>query len=201
MGIGVQKYRLIAEAAIGHGAAQKPEELAEFLDLLADLKPDVIVEIGVFAGGTAYAWRRVAPNPTVIGIDLLPGGPRPLYGHGKPRDEHGATVIVGDSHDVGTLKELVVELDGRPIDCLFIDGDHSYDGVRQDYEMYRHLVRPGGLIGFHDIVTHNYALGCEVVKLWCEIKDQSAVEIVSSEGDHWGGIGVLTVTGRENDDD
>lgn len=194
MGIGVQEHRLIAEAAIDHGACQKPEELAEFLGMVADLNPEVIVEIGVHAGGTLYAWKRVGPNPTVIGIDMLPGGPMPIYQNGEPRNEHGATVIVGNSHDQPTWEALAEALDGQWIDCLFIDGDHSYEGVRQDYEMYRQLVRPGGLIGFHDIVTHRYALGCEVVKLWTEIKNQSAVEIVSSEGDSWGGIGVLTVS-------
>jgi predicted O-methyltransferase YrrM len=183
----------VAETAIRHGACQKPWELAEFLDMLVDYKPKVIVEIGVFAGGTLYAWSRVAPNPTVIGIDLMPSGSYPVYAsNGKPRDEHGATVIVGDSHDWKTVAALAKCLDGHPIDCLFIDGDHTYDGVRQDYEMYRPLVKVGGLIAFHDIVTHQYALNCEVVKLWTEIKDESAVEIIDPEGDSWGGIGVLT---------
>ena len=34
------------------------------------------------------------------------------------------------------------------LDLLFIDGDHSYEGVRQDYKMYSKLVRDGGLIAF-----------------------------------------------------
>lgn len=189
MGVSVQVSRVIAKAAIGHGACQKIDELAELIDMLIDFKPEVIVELGVFAGGTLYAWQRVAPNPTVIGIDMMQEAP-----DGSPRDEHGAIGILGNTHDPATVDALVEALDGRLIDFLFIDGDHSYEGVRQDYEMYSRLVRPGGLIGFHDIVTHQYQLGCEVVKLWCEIKDESAVEIVSSEGDHWGGIGVLTVS-------
>jgi hypothetical protein len=34
---------------------------------------------------------------------------------------------------------------------LFIDGDHTYEGVRRDFEMYSPLVRKGGIIAFHDI--------------------------------------------------
>jgi len=173
--------RLIADQAITNGAQQKPAELAEFLGLLRSCDPQVIVEIGSYSGGTLYAWTRIAP--VVIGIDNTLN---------VLRQEFSAQMIIGDSHSTKTVAVLEQRLAGRPIDCLFIDGDHSYDGVRQDYEMYQTLVRPGGLIAFHDIVTHQYALGCEVVKLWCEVRDESAVEIVSTEGDHWGGIGVLT---------
>lgn len=192
MGTRVSEHCLIAETAITHGAVQKPGELAEFLDMLADLKPEVIVEIGVFAGGTLYAWNRVAPNPIVMGIDNMPGGPYPIYAsHGKPRDEHGATVIVGDSHNWKTAAALAKELHGKPIDCLFIDGDHTYEGVRQDYEMYRTMVKVGGLIAFHDIVVHPYQTAVGVNRLWHEIKDESAVEIVHPSDPPWGGIGVL----------
>lgn len=190
------EHHLIAEKAVEYGACQKRQELAEFLDILSELNPEVIVEIGSYSGGTLYAWQRVAPNPLVIGMDIVPSDPTFVYQNGLPRGEHGAKMIIGDSRDQPTRDALLEALDGRLIDCLFIDGDHTYEGVRSDYEMYRDLVRPGGLIALHDIVTHNYALHCEVVKLWCEIKDESAIEIVSSEGDHWGGIGVL----RRGDD-
>jgi predicted O-methyltransferase YrrM len=37
-----------------------------------------------------------------------------------------------------------------PIDVLFIDGDHRYDAVKQDFEDWLPLVTPGGFIIFHD---------------------------------------------------
>lgn len=36
------------------------------------------------------------------------------------------------------------------IDFLFIDGDHSYDGVKSDWESYRSFMRPGAIVVFHD---------------------------------------------------
>jgi MMP 1-O-methyltransferase len=39
-----------------------------------------------------------------------------------------------------------------PIDLLFIDGNHEFDAVLQDYEQWSPLIRPGGLIAFHDVV-------------------------------------------------
>jgi len=128
----------------------------------------------------------------------MSGGPYPVYAsNGKPRDEHGATVIVGDSHDWKTVAALAKELDGRLIDCLFIDGDHSYEGVRADYAMYSHLVRPGGLIAFHDIVLHS-SQSVGVSRLWDEIKDDMAIEIIDPSDPPWAGIGVLRVLSYGN---
>jgi predicted O-methyltransferase YrrM len=37
-----------------------------------------------------------------------------------------------------------------PIDLLFIDGDHSYEGVKRDWELFSPFVQPFGLTIFHD---------------------------------------------------
>ena len=59
-----------------------------------------------------------------------------------------------NSHNLDTLNKVKRILADRPIDLLFIDGDHTYVGVKMDFEMYRPLVRKGGIIAFHDIVPH-----------------------------------------------
>jgi predicted O-methyltransferase YrrM len=38
----------------------------------------------------------------------------------------------------------------RKIDLLFIDGDHTYEGVKHDWELFSPFVRPFGLVIFHD---------------------------------------------------
>jgi hypothetical protein len=194
MGIGVREHSpiAIAEAAVANGAVQKPRELAEFISLLIDLEPQVVVEIGVHVGGTLYAWQQIAP--TVMGVDWAPDGPHVL-------ELDGATVVLGNSHETKTYMAVEKCLDGRAIDCLFIDGDHSYVGVRQDYKMYHSLVRPGGLIAFHDIAPilpeQINAEDIQIKRFWDEIKDESAVEIIDTD-DHLRshiagfGIGVLT---------
>jgi predicted O-methyltransferase YrrM len=40
----------------------------------------------------------------------------------------------------------------EPIDLLFIDGNHDYEAVLQDYEQWSPLLKPGGTIAFHDVV-------------------------------------------------
>lgn len=43
----------------------------------------------------------------------------------------------------------------EPVRLLFIDGDHAYGSVRQDFELWsRHLVA-GGLVAFHDCLRRN----------------------------------------------
>jgi predicted O-methyltransferase YrrM len=40
----------------------------------------------------------------------------------------------------------------RPIDLIFIDGDHSYAGAKRDWELFAPHVRPFGLVVFHDTI-------------------------------------------------
>ena len=59
---------------------------------------------------------------------------------------------------------------GEQLDFLFIDADHTYAGVQRDFQMYSPLVRSGGIVAFHDIVTHKRGTECQVEKFWGEIK-------------------------------
>ncbi|HNO79502.1 MAG TPA: class I SAM-dependent methyltransferase [Phycisphaerae bacterium] len=51
---------------------------------------------------------------------------------------------------VGRTDHWAGEYPGKPIRVLFIDADHSYEGVRDDFENWHSHVAPGGLIIFHD---------------------------------------------------
>lgn len=152
----------LAEEAVRRGAIQQARELAQLLELV---KPgDVVVEIGCDAGGVLWALQELGAR--VIGVDL-PGG---AFSSGADLDCHGADIVVGDSHAPATRAALVDKLAGEPVDLLFIDGDHTYKGVRADYESYSPLVRPGGLVAFHDICHHHLFPDVRVDRLWWEIK-------------------------------
>jgi predicted O-methyltransferase YrrM len=96
---------------------------------------------------------------------------------------------------LNTLKKVEKLLDGRRVDYLFIDGDHTYEGVKMDYEMYSRLVRPGGIIAFHDIVEHPRHLNVGVPRFWRELKrhlpPDRYVEIVKDWKQGWAGIGLI----------
>ncbi len=182
--------REITQAALDAGAIQKGSEFAALLELACMDPPRTIVEIGSATGGTLLAWRRAFPEARVLSIDL-PGGP---YSAGDPIVlPSGVELIVGDSHQQTTLDELVRRLDGDPVDLLFIDGDHTFMGVRSDFAMYGPLVRSMGVIAFHDICQHPMMPDVEVSKFWRQLKWPGWRYEVVTEPDTWGGIGVLKV--------
>jgi cephalosporin hydroxylase len=191
----------LARRAQRMGAMQKLRELAPLIGLLKRRSPSVVVEIGTARGGTFYAWCRVAePKATIVSIDLS-GGP---FGGGYTsrdisafrsygRADQQLHFIQDDSHDAETRARLEEILGGREIDFLMIDGDHTYGGVRQDFEMYAPLVGRGNPIAFHDILPHPDNPSCEVSRLWSEIRSgYEHVEFVDApRGEQYGGIGVL----------
>jgi len=65
--------------------------------------------------------------------------------------------ILGDSRTIEWDKE---------IDVLLIDGHHSYEIVKADYEKYEPFVRPGGLILMHDVTNRRWG----VKDFWKEIE-------------------------------
>ena len=76
-------------------------------------------------------------------------------------------MLPADSHDPATLATLRRTLDGRRIDFLFVDGDHSYEGVRRDFELYTPFVRSGGIVALHDIAS---PIAPGVARFWEELK-------------------------------
>jgi len=180
--------------------AQVEYEIAKLLEIVAELKPKVVLEIGTAGGGTLFLFTRVAdPEAKIISIDL-PGG---HFGGGYPRwkiplyksfSKEGQEIylIRRDSHAPQTLREVKGILGGEKVDFLFIDGDHAYDGVKMDFEMYSPLVKKGGIIAFHDIVPGPPEAVGGVPKFWAEIKHKCrCVELVNDWSQNGYGIGVI----------
>ncbi len=57
---------------------------------------------------------------------------------------------------VMTSAEAARTLDG-PVELLFIDGDHSYEGVRLDADLWLPKLVEGGIVMFHDVSTTGYS--------------------------------------------
>ena len=160
-------------------------------------------------GGTLAAWCEVAADDALlISIDLPGGrwgGENVTAEHlhrmrGLARANQTVEFLRRDSHDIDTLA-FVGELLETQIDLLFIDGDHTYEGVRRDFEMYSPLVKPGGLIALHDILPHPDVPDCDVDRFWNDdviALDGYFWEFCEPDEYHptfgqWGGIGVLEV--------
>lgn len=179
---------------------QIQEEILECLKIVDKIKPKIVLEIGTAGGGTLFLFSRVASeDATIISIDL-PGGE---FGRGYPKwkiplykafklPKQKLHLIRGNSHHQETLGKLKELLGGEKLDFVFIDGDHTYEGVKKDFEMYSPLVKAGAIIAFHDIIVYPPEDGCEVDKLWSELKrNYNHREIIKEPKQNWGGIGMV----------
>ena len=111
---------------------------------------------------------------------------------GFAREGQRIELLRRDSHDAETVRRVQRLVAARGIDLLFIDGDHSYEGVKQDYLTYAPLVLDGGLIVLHDIVPGDDENVGGVPRLWRELKRGTEVEELVADWDQGGyGLGLL----------
>ena len=121
------------------------------------IEPQHIVEIGSLFGGTLWYWLQMPGVESVTSVDLLTDF-EPLHAEVAaaralwPSWSDRLHIVEGDSQASTTI-DLVRSVT-ETIDVLFLDGDHSGDGVRADFERWSPLVRPGGLVAFHDTVLN-----------------------------------------------
>lgn len=172
------------------------------------LNPSVIVEIGSFHGGSLWRWLRMVgqkTDPRVVSIDLRPDPREPWYDpilHGTLLDAaraqwaewepRGALRVFEESSHTPDLPERVraaCRTDAgaeRPVDFLFIDGDHSREGALADFRRYAPLVRPGGIVAFHDVVGLP-----DVRAAWEEVAKGRNVVVAGGHRRHQWGIGII----------
>jgi hypothetical protein len=127
------------------GIQQVRSEIKEFVELILSKGLDKrVLEIGLgYYGGTHMLWRQLFDEVVTIEYSWLVKLKFKL----RERVNGTSKVIVGDSREDATVEKI--KLLGK-FDMLFIDGDHSYSGVLNDYCRYNGFVRQGGLIAFHD---------------------------------------------------
>lgn len=118
------------------------------------------VEIGCYAGGSACLVLQ-RPNTKVISIDTgVAIHPDVVHNNVNRLNIHNNEYhyILADSQRMDTVENLKQIVNN--IDVLFIDGDHSYTGVTNDFSLYSELVNKNGYIIFDDYDS----LDCPEVK-------------------------------------
>jgi predicted O-methyltransferase YrrM len=181
--------------------AQVRGEIDYVLNKINARNPKRVMELGTGKGGNLFLLSNVAASDaTIISLDMR-GGP---HGAGYPpwkipllksfvHGDQQLILIDADSHNSNTPSMISRFLQGELLDVLFIDGDHSYEGVKKDFGLYQSFVRPGGLIIMHDIAVCNFDPTCKVNVFWDEIKNNYEYEeVIEDRKQDWGGIGILT---------
>lgn len=178
---------------------QIKSEITALIEYLNEFQPKLYCEIGLANGGTCFLISNsIKSLKKVYGIDLHIFNKRLQKYFAANLDK--LKFKTGDSTDQKIISWLKNELGSQKLDVLFIDGDHSYKGVKEDFRNYHQLVRENGLIVFHDIIPdHGQKYGIEtnrntggVPKFYSEISSHfPSKEIVENEDQDGFGIGVI----------
>lgn len=122
---------------------------AAFLFRLARSKPAAqILEIGRCWGGSAFLFAVASDDDsTVTSIDIAPRNDE-LFQSALEKNglAHKVRIVANDSSAVEVATDFY--------DLIFVDGDHSYAGVRRDYEHWKRAVKPAGSLLFHNAAGH-----------------------------------------------
>jgi predicted O-methyltransferase YrrM len=177
------------------------DEWKGLLDFLVpERTPKRILEIGTGRAGSAYFLTKVGGEGSlVVTIDSSPVAKEcvDLY---RRYPNQQIRAVTGMSHDLATVNTVETIFGEDPVDLLFIDGDHSYDGVKMDFEIYKKFCGEKSIICFHDIIPdHGVSKGIqteadsgEVYRFWGELKrEHEHTEFVEAADQDGFGIGVL----------
>lgn len=141
-----------------------------------------IIEIGILDGKTTKEMAEVASVP-IYGIDpLIPDSMNKRL-IGTEEKVLSNLAFYDKFHFIKDFSYNVASGWDKPFDFIFIDGDHTYDAVKRDFEDWYPLIMQGGYIAFHDsaeVTTIEDVFpgwpGC--VKLMAEIKNDERVRFV-----------------------
>ena len=151
-----------------------------FVDwLIEEMQPKVTVDLGIDYGYSLIAFAHNNPGK-VYGIDGFEGdvwtGERNTY------DQVSSYVTNLQLNNVTLIKGFfddVVKTWDTKIDILHIDGFHSYEAVKNDFEKWSGFVNSTGVILFHDTDSHDSRFG--VKQLFSEI-DMPKHELFGFQG-------------------
>lgn len=109
----------------------------------------IIVDIGTADGKSAFSLALVSkPTVSVYTIDITAF--ESYYKHLANLElEDKLFHIEAKSQDI--YDEWI-----KPIDMIFIDGDHEYEGIKEDIVGWVPYVRPNGIVAFHDYGNPNF---------------------------------------------
>lgn len=127
----------------------------EMLVKYAKLLPpkSTVVNIGCEYGRSLIALAKAASQCLIMGIELFP---KPeLQQNVAEAQVQNAVVHQRDSHNALQCDDIIPS---TGLGLVFIDGDHSYDGVLMDIRVWVRYIEQGGYVLFHDVAQETNKL-------------------------------------------
>jgi len=115
----------------------------------------MLAEIGVFHGVTTCRLRRAMdPSGILVAIDPYPKGKLGFSAERVIARREVSKIRSGCVKWMRTTGQIAArnlyEGDSQRFDFVFIDGDHTWEGLQGDWEGWSRLMAPGGIIALHD---------------------------------------------------
>jgi len=126
----------------------KPE-LRDFLKLLIEHKATRVLQIGLGHWGSTHFMLSFITE-LLVTVEYDRNNINRYVTGEKTYNALKEKIIHGDSANSFTVTQAGLY---APYDAVFIDGNHSYEYVEMDYANYSPLVKPGGIIAFHDALV------------------------------------------------
>ena len=171
---------------------QHPDEIGPLIELCKLAKVKTVLEIGAGPCGTAvYFAESVGPGGLVISVDLPidNGGTAQEYEDMASSKAPNWKMVRGFSGSKECYEAVVKALDGRMVGLLFIDGEHTLEAAKNDYETYLPLLEKNGIVAFHDITMP------ELWPFWCGLRANRhpvrSMEFIDNKARVGFGIGAL----------
>lgn len=147
-------------------------------DLVSELKPKLLVELGTHSGESYFTFCQSVlenrSNTVCYAVDTWKGDPQSgFYDDSIYADvsAHNKEFYSGFSYLLrATFDEASAQFADGTIDLLHIDGYHTYGAVRHDFDTWFSKVSSRGIILFHDIAVRHGDFG--VWKFWEELNAQ-----------------------------
>lgn len=153
-------------------------EITGVVERVREREPETMVEIGTHFGGSLYVWMRALSSlKTVVSIDLQFAPTVRLFETVARESKQNLSMIQGNANDPDIRNEAVKKAGTTEFDFIYIDADHSYEGIKSHFELYRPLVSSEGIICMNCVEDSNYG----VEKFWSEIESEYDCEKVSGE--------------------
>jgi hypothetical protein len=159
----------------------------------------LLVELGAFYGESYFGFCQALEEKSIVcncyAVDTWQGDAHGgFYGEDIYSDveAYNRAHYSSFSHLMRmTFDEALSYFPDDGIDILHIDGHHSYESVRSDFEGWIRKVRPGGIVLLHDICIRTAGFG--VWRLWEELRETFPHFAFA----HSAGLGVVVKPGAE----
>lgn len=128
--------------------------------------PVVGAEVGVFCGLMSSHLLKARPDLTLYMVDSWAPARDQPEPYRATRDSHAHMTAAEQDENALVAEQSTAFAQGRRhivrstsldaaraiagLDFVFLDADHSYEGVRADIDAWRHAIKPGGWLAGHD---------------------------------------------------